>query len=167
MTVFATPAPPEPVTARAHPDPGAALAAAGVLGFFVASAGRDRRQRCPAVDPGRSGRRADRAAVGRKRLHRDVRRTAADGRSADRPLGRTYGLGSGVAVFVLASAACALAPTVALLVAARFVQGAGAAVTMTACTALVAAVLWLCSDAAALVLGHALVVDGGQTVGVS
>ncbi len=28
-----------------------------------------------------------------------------------------------------------------------------------------AAALWLCSDAAAFVVGHALVVDGGQTVG--
>ena len=30
-----------------------------------------------------------------------------------------------------------------------------------------AAVLWLCSDAAAFVVGHALVMDGGQTLGVS
>jgi NAD(P)-dependent dehydrogenase (short-subunit alcohol dehydrogenase family) len=30
-----------------------------------------------------------------------------------------------------------------------------------------AAVLWLCSDAAAFVVGHALVMDGGQTVGMS
>ena len=27
-----------------------------------------------------------------------------------------------------------------------------------------AAVLWLCSDAATLVAGHAMVVDGGQTI---
>ncbi|MFL5199918.1 MAG: SDR family oxidoreductase, partial [Microvirga sp.] len=27
-----------------------------------------------------------------------------------------------------------------------------------------AAVLWLCSDPAAFVVGHALVIDGGQTV---
>jgi NAD(P)-dependent dehydrogenase (short-subunit alcohol dehydrogenase family) len=28
-------------------------------------------------------------------------------------------------------------------------------------------VLWLCSDAAAFVVGHAMVIDGGQTAGLS
>lgn len=27
-----------------------------------------------------------------------------------------------------------------------------------------AAVIWLCSDAAAFMIGHALVIDGGQTI---
>jgi NAD(P)-dependent dehydrogenase (short-subunit alcohol dehydrogenase family) len=27
-----------------------------------------------------------------------------------------------------------------------------------------AAVVWLCSDAAAFVVGHAMIIDGGQTV---
>jgi NAD(P)-dependent dehydrogenase (short-subunit alcohol dehydrogenase family) len=27
-----------------------------------------------------------------------------------------------------------------------------------------AAVIWLCSDAAAFMIGHAMVIDGGQTV---
>ena len=27
-----------------------------------------------------------------------------------------------------------------------------------------AAVVWLCSDAAAFIVGHAMVIDGGQTV---
>jgi NAD(P)-dependent dehydrogenase (short-subunit alcohol dehydrogenase family) len=30
----------------------------------------------------------------------------------------------------------------------------------------IAAVVWLCSDLAAFTIGHALVIDGGQTVGV-
>ncbi|MEU4366406.1 SDR family oxidoreductase [Micromonospora chersina] len=36
---------------------------------------------------------------------------------------------------------------------------------MGAADEIAAAVLWLCSDAAAFVIGHAMVIDGGQTVG--
>jgi MFS transporter, DHA2 family, methylenomycin A resistance protein len=52
-------------------------------------------------------------------------------------LGARDALGVGVGVFVLASLACAMAPDMAVLVAARFVQGLGAAVTMPASMALV------------------------------
>ncbi len=48
---------------------------------------------------------------------------------------RTFGVG--LSVFVVASAACGLAPDLALLVAARFVQGAAAAVMMPAMMALI------------------------------
>src|SRR3954468_23524376 len=105
--------------------------------FLRRHAGRHRRQRGPALDPGRSGRRAGRAAVGRDGytlMFAALLLTA--GALTDRWGARTA-LGIGVAVFVLASVACALAPTVAVLVAARFVQGAGAAVAMPASMALV------------------------------
>ena len=45
--------------------------------------------------------------------------------------------GAGMVVFVLASAACGLAPTLGLLVAARFVQGSAAAVMMPSSMALI------------------------------
>src|SRR3954463_3295911 len=53
--------------------------------------------------------------------------------------GRRRGLAFGLAVFSLASAACALAPNVGTLIAARAVQGAGAAFVMPLGLALVGA----------------------------
>jgi EmrB/QacA subfamily drug resistance transporter len=52
-------------------------------------------------------------------------------------VGARRAFGTGVAVFVLASLACGLAPSLAALVAARFVQGAAAAVMMPASMALI------------------------------
>jgi EmrB/QacA subfamily drug resistance transporter len=56
-------------------------------------------------------------------------------------LGDRYGrrllYGIGIAVFALASAACALAPSIGALIAARGVQGAGAALVLTLALALV------------------------------
>jgi MFS family permease len=56
-------------------------------------------------------------------------------------LGDRYGrrllYGIGIAVFALASAACALAPSIGALIAARAVQGAGAALVLTLALALV------------------------------
>jgi EmrB/QacA subfamily drug resistance transporter len=58
-------------------------------------------------------------------------------------LGDRYGrrrlFAAGLALFVLASAACALAPNVGLLIAARAVQGAGAAMVMPLALALLSA----------------------------
>jgi MFS transporter, DHA2 family, methylenomycin A resistance protein len=50
--------------------------------------------------------------------------------------GARRAFGAGLAVFVMASAACGLAPAIGVLVAARFVQGAGAAVMMPSSMAL-------------------------------
>jgi len=51
--------------------------------------------------------------------------------------GARRAFGAGLAVFVLASAACGLAPAISALVAARFAQGAGAAVMMPSSMALI------------------------------
>jgi MFS transporter, DHA2 family, methylenomycin A resistance protein len=53
-------------------------------------------------------------------------------------IGARRAFGAGLTAFVLASAACGLAPGIGALVAARFVQGAGAAVMMPASMALIA-----------------------------
>ena len=94
-------------------------------------------QRFAAVDPGRSRRRDHRPAVGRRRLHVDVRRPAACRRSVQRPHGARRAFIVGVVGFVAASAACGLAPGSAALIAARFVQGSAAAVMMPASMALI------------------------------
>jgi EmrB/QacA subfamily drug resistance transporter len=52
-------------------------------------------------------------------------------------IGARRALGGGLVLFTLASAACGLAPSLAVLVAARFVQGAAAAAMMPASMALV------------------------------
>ncbi len=54
-------------------------------------------------------------------------------------IGRRRLLASGLTVFTVASAACALSPGIWLLIAARAVQGAGAAMVMPAALALVGA----------------------------
>lgn len=51
--------------------------------------------------------------------------------------GARRAFGTGIALFVLASTACGLAPTISALVAARFVQGAAAAVIMPSSMALI------------------------------
>lgn len=58
------------------------------------------------------------------------------GTLADR-IGARRSYGFGLATFVVASAACALTPTLGALIAARFVQGAGAAVMLPASLALI------------------------------
>src|SRR3954452_688747 len=136
MTVLTTSVPAEPAARLARPDPRAALAAS-VLGSFVVTLD------ATVVNVALPSIRADLGGGltglqwvvdGYTLMFAVLLLTA--GALTDRWGARTA-LGVGVAVFVLASVACALAPTVTVLVAARSVQGAGAAVTMPAAMALV------------------------------
>src|SRR3954467_82903 len=136
MTALATSAPAEPAARLAPADPRFALAAS-VLGFFVVPLD------ATVVNVALPSIRADLGGAltglqwvvdGYTIILAALLLTA--GALTDRWGARTA-LGIGVTVFVLASVACAMAPSVAVLVAARFVQGAGAAVTMPASMALV------------------------------
>ena len=82
--------------------------------------------------------------------------------------GRRKLLAAGIGLFVLASAACALAPSVGALIAARAVQGAGAAMVTTLALALVGAAFEPERRGAALGIFFAvngLAVAGGPLVG--
>src|SRR4051794_21417730 len=125
MTVFAMSARTEPPARVAARDPRAALAAS-VLGFFVVTLD------ATVVNVALPSIRADLGGTltglqwvvdGYTLMFAALLLTA--GALSDR-WGASTALGIGVALFVLASAACALAPTVTVLVVARFVQGAAA-----------------------------------------
>jgi EmrB/QacA subfamily drug resistance transporter len=82
--------------------------------------------------------------------------------------GRRRLFAAGIGLFVLASAACALAPSVGALIAARAVQGAGAAAVTTLALALVGAAFPPARRGAALGIFFAvngLAVAGGPLVG--
>jgi EmrB/QacA subfamily drug resistance transporter len=82
--------------------------------------------------------------------------------------GRRRLFAAGIGLFVLASAACALAPSVGMLVAARAVQGAGAAAVTTLGLALVSAAFAAEQRGSALGIFFAvngLAVAGGPLVG--
>ncbi len=82
--------------------------------------------------------------------------------------GRRRSFAAGIGLFVAASAACALAPSVGALIAARAVQGAGAALVTTLALALVSAAFPPARRGAALGIFFAvngLAVAGGPLVG--
>ena len=90
-------------------------------------------------DPARP-RRLDRGAgVDRQRLQPELRRAAADGRRARRPLRAPAHVRCRPWDCSWRSAACALASSVGWLIAARAVQGAGAALVMPLAMALLSA----------------------------
>ena len=71
---------------------------------------------------------ARRSAVDRQRLHDHLRGVHSHRRRAWRPLGAKRVFVLGFAIFVAASLACALAPTLWVLILARLCQGIGAAI---------------------------------------
>src|SRR3954447_16844931 len=136
MTVFTTSAAAEPAARVADPDPRAALAAS-VLGFFVVTLDATVvNVALPSIRADLGGPLPGLQGVLDAYTLMFAALLLTVGTLTDRWGARTA-LGIGVAVFVLASVACAVAPTVVVLVAARFVQGVGAAVTMPASMALV------------------------------
>jgi DHA2 family methylenomycin A resistance protein-like MFS transporter len=90
------------------------------------------------------------------------------GALADR-IGARQAFGAGMALFVAASAACGLAPSLGVLVAARLAQGAGAAVLMPSSLALIREAYHDASERARAIaiwsLGGAVASSGGPVVG--
>ena len=78
--------------------------------------------------------------MGRERLHADARRADPGRRRARRP-GRAAGGSSsiGIAIFAVASLVCAVATNAGILIAARAVQGIGAALLVPQSLAIIAA----------------------------
>lgn len=84
-------------------------------------------------------------------------------------IGASRAFGAGVAVFTLASAACALAPAVGVLIAARLVQGSAAAVMLPSSLALVRQAFPVAAERARAIalwtVGGAVAIAAGPVVG--
>jgi EmrB/QacA subfamily drug resistance transporter len=72
----------------------------------------------------------------------------------------------GVSVFTLASAACGLADTQALLIGARFIQGLGGAAATSAIVAIIATEFPAASERATAMSVYTFVVSGGASLGL-
>src|SRR3954451_13082084 len=91
---------------------------------------RHRRKRRRPQHPGEPAHRSARALLGNRRIHPELASLLLlSGGLADR-LGAKQLFAAGLVLFTLASAACGLAPDAPSLIAARIVQGAGAALFM-------------------------------------
>src|SRR5947207_12819842 len=73
---------------------------------------------------------------------------------------------AGVSLFTLASAACGLADTQALLIAARFIQGLGGAAATSAIVAIIATEFPASSERAKAMSVYTFVVSGGASLGL-
>jgi EmrB/QacA subfamily drug resistance transporter len=81
-------------------------------------------------------------------------------------LGRKRVFLSGVALFTVASALCGIAPSQGLLIAARFVQGVGAAMSASVILAIIVTEFPLAADRAKAMSAYVFVAVGGGSLGL-
>ena len=127
---------------------------------------RDDRRRRAAVDPRGPRLLGDVARVGRERVPAHVRRLPPARRPVRRPLRAPAAVPRGITLFTLASLACGLASSQAMLVGARAVQGIGGAVVSAVALSLIVTLFTEPAERAKAMGVFGFVASGGGSIGV-